>query len=79
VTHPFHPLFGQRFELVDRRHTWGLDRVYYYDEQGRLCSLPAAWTSMAPADPYVTIAAGRSYFHIDALQELCRMLRDRRR
>ncbi|WP_420893180.1 DUF5372 family protein, partial [Roseateles saccharophilus] len=23
VTHPFHPMFGKVFALVDRRHTWG--------------------------------------------------------
>ncbi|MGI9286137.1 MAG: DUF5372 family protein [Pseudomonadales bacterium] len=28
VTHPFHPLYQQEFELVDRRLNWGEDRVY---------------------------------------------------
>ncbi|MCB1873320.1 MAG: hypothetical protein KDI49_15190 [Gammaproteobacteria bacterium] len=29
VTHPFHPLLGREFTLVDRRTTWGEDRVYF--------------------------------------------------
>ena len=33
MTHPFHPLFGRRFEFVSRRRNWGEDRVYYHDEQ----------------------------------------------
>ena len=79
MTHPFHPLFGRCFELVDQRRTWGADRVYYYDEQERLRSLPAAWTSVGPADPYLAIGAGRSYFHIDDLLELSQKLRGRGR
>jgi hypothetical protein len=74
VTHPFHPLFGQHFELLDHRQTWGEDRVYYYDTQGQLKSLPAAWTSVSAADPFVSIAAGRSYFHIASLSELSRLI-----
>jgi hypothetical protein len=79
VTHPFHPLLGQRFELVDQRHTWGAERVYYYEDQARLRSMPAAWTSVGVADPYVAISAGRSYFHIADLVELSRALRGRER
>ena len=30
VTHPFHPLRGRTFPLVDCRQTWGEDRVYFY-------------------------------------------------
>ncbi|MCU0809079.1 MAG: Y4bD/Y4pK family protein [Candidatus Contendobacter sp.] len=36
VTHPFHPLAGQRFELVDRYRIWGEDRVYYHTAAGEL-------------------------------------------
>jgi hypothetical protein len=31
ITHPFHPLHGRQYELIDMRCTWGEDRVYYYD------------------------------------------------
>ncbi len=50
VTHPFHPLFGRRFEFVARRRNWGEDRVYYHDERGELVSLPTGWTDVADAD-----------------------------
>lgn len=63
VTHPFHPLSGQRFDLVDRYRTWGEDRVFYYDTEGRLKSLPAAYTDIDPPDPFIAQSAGRAYFH----------------
>ena len=58
VTHRFHPLFGRDFEFVAHRHNWGEDRVHLHDENGVLFSLPAGWTDVVPADPFVVIAAG---------------------
>jgi Family of unknown function (DUF5372) len=60
--------------LVTYRHNWGEDRVYYHDVAGTLRSLPAAWTSVAPEDPFVTVAAGRSAFRLSDLLELARLL-----
>ncbi len=74
VTHPFHPLYGQVFELVTYHRNWGEDRVYYHDTAGTLCSLPAVWTSVAPVDPFVTVAAGRSTFRLLDLLELARLV-----
>ena len=70
VTHPFHPLHGQAFRLVVRRWNWGEDRVYYEGPDRPLKSLPAAWTSVAAADPFVAVAAGRAFLHIAELLEL---------
>ncbi len=70
MTHPFHPLFGRQFEFVSRRRNWGVDRVYYNDEQGELCSLPTAWTDVADTDPFVVVAAGRSPFRVADLLDL---------
>ena len=38
-----------------------------HDENGRLFSLPAGWTDVAAADPFVVIAADRCPFTIDGL------------
>jgi Phage integrase family/Family of unknown function (DUF5372) len=46
VTHPFHPLRGRTFQLVDCRQTWGEDRVYFYDDSGHLARLPLQWTDV---------------------------------
>jgi len=75
VTHPFHPLFGREFDLVSQRHAWGHVRVGVSDDQGRLISLPAGWTSVGAEDPFVVIAAGRSPLHIATLRALATLVR----
>ena len=60
VTHPFHPLFGRALDVIVHRHNWGEDRIYFRDSHGHLTSLPAGWTSVAPEDAFVAVAAGRS-------------------
>jgi hypothetical protein len=74
VTHPFHPLAGQELEFVERRATWRRDRVYLYDRDGGLVSLPAAWTDVVPMDPFVVVADGRAAFHVAALLELVELV-----
>jgi hypothetical protein len=59
---------------VTWRHNWGDERVYYQDEAGALRSVPAAWTSLAPVDPFVSLSAGRSAFRVIDLLELARLL-----
>jgi hypothetical protein len=78
VTHPFHPLSGRDFEFVAHRHNWGEDRVHLHDEHGELFSLPAGWTDVGPADPFVVIAGGRCPFTIEGLLALADLI-DRRR
>ncbi len=56
------------------RRNWGEDRVYFHNEEGRLISLPAQWTSAVGDDPFVTMAAGRSHFRVEDLVKLVRLL-----
>jgi hypothetical protein len=74
VTHPFHPLAGEELEFVKRRKNWRADRVYVFDAAGELVSLPAEWTDVVAADPFVVVAAGRSPFHIAGLLELSELV-----
>jgi hypothetical protein len=78
ITHPFHPLFGAVIDFVERRHNWGEDRVFYRDRHGHLASLPAGWTSVEPEDPFVLVAAGRSWFRASDLVELARLVVEHR-
>ena len=70
VIHPYHPLRGQLFKLVTYRHNWGEDRVYFHDSSGLLRSIPAGWTTVLPADPFVLLAAGRCLFRYEDLLRL---------
>ena len=76
VTHPFHPLRGQAFELLTYRFNWGEERVMYVGPNGRTRSLPVGWTSIAPIDPFVSVAAGRAMFRLEDLVALTALLRD---
>jgi hypothetical protein len=73
ILHPYHPLFGQEFDLVIYRHNWREKRVYFNHPEGRLVSVPTHWTDLVSEDPWVVIAAGRSYFRVDrgGVSQLC--------
>jgi hypothetical protein len=70
ITHPFHPLRGRTFQLVDCRQTWGEDRVYFHDDAGQLARLPLQWTDVVPDDPTVVVGGGRAHFRYN---DLCRL------
>jgi len=65
-------------DFVERRHNWGEDRVVYRDQRGHLASMPARWTSVEAEDPYVVVAAGRSWFRANDLVELARLVSEHR-
>lgn len=75
VTHPFHPLFGAAYDLIDYRHCWAEDRVFYIDEAEQIRSLPARWTSVVADNPFVVVSAGRSFFRVSDLVKLTKLVR----
>lgn len=56
--------------LATRKQTWGEDRVMFFDEQGRLRSLPGSWTDMEPPDVRAPAAANRAFLRADDLMAL---------
>ena len=75
MTHPFHPLSGNEYELAGYGHTWGEQRVFFREfDQTRVRSLPASWTDVDGADPFLVLSAGRSYFRGEDLLQLAVML-----
>jgi hypothetical protein len=79
VTHPFHPLAGQHFELVVERVAWGESRVFFLEPgSGKLKSLPTAWTSRAAPDPFLHLAAGRTILRLADLRALAALLHELR-
>lgn len=75
VTHPFHPLSGNEYELVGYGHTWGEHRVFFREPgQTRVRSLPASWTDVNGADPFLVRSAGRSHFRAEDLLKLALLL-----
>ena len=76
ITHPFHPQCGQALDVIACRHQWAEERVFYRAPSGHRASLPAGWTSLTPADPYLTVGAGRSRFRLQDLLELVDLLEE---
>jgi hypothetical protein len=75
VTHPFHPLTGQSFELVSRSLHWGEERVIYRAADGTLPSIAVTLTDFAPPDAFCRIAAGRAAFRMMDLLTLSALLK----
>ncbi len=74
MIHPFHPLAGRDFEFVVQRQNWGEDRIYLHDESGDLFSLPAGWTDVAAADPFVVVSGGRCPFTLSGLLAVAELI-----
>jgi hypothetical protein len=74
VTHPFHPLAGREFDLVVRKHNWAEDRVFFFEDDGQLRSIPAGFTDVDRPDPFVAVAAGRSSLRVEDLLALADLL-----
>jgi uncharacterized protein DUF5372 len=61
--------------LVGFGHTWGEHRVFFREPgQTRVRSLPAIWTDLGGADPFLVISAGRALFRPEDLLKLVRLL-----
>jgi hypothetical protein len=60
--------------MILRRQGWGEDRVDYLDLGGRVRMIPASWTSLVAADPFEVISAGRSWFRVEDLLTLSRLI-----
>ena len=74
ITHPFHPLCGNKIQIVSLKQTWGEDRVFYRQEDGRITSIPACWTSIYEPHPFNVISKGRSVFRFQELLELAMLI-----
>ncbi len=65
--------------MVDKRRSRHGDRVWYEADDGSICTLPLAWTSLAAPHPFELISAGRARFRTDDLVRLAALLDDVRR
>lgn len=74
MIHPFHPLYGQVLEVVDRRRCENVERLYLEIEPGRIATLPVRWTDLGPPDVWLEIAAGRCLFRVEDLLRLTELL-----
>lgn len=74
ITHPFHPLCGQDYFLLQISSCWGIERVHTVDVDGRRFSFPRSWTSLAKETAFVRVGKGRSFFRMDDLLSLAELI-----
>ena len=76
VTHPFHPLSGQEFNILSRRCIDGEDFLFFQNVENHNNIISSHWTSLKPPNPYIVISDGRSIFCPIDLLELVQLIRD---
>jgi hypothetical protein len=76
IVHPFHPLSGKEFEMIEYHNVWKRRCVSYVDDQGTMSSIPIEWTDAEGVDPFVEISCGRSHFRVTDLMRLVVLVAD---
>lgn len=70
IRHPFHPLRGQRFEVLKKRRTAGVDTLILRERECGSFSIAREWTDWA--DPVYDVTPSR--FDAESLFELVTLL-----
>jgi Family of unknown function (DUF5372) len=70
ITHPFHPLSGKQFALLEYRRIYSESYIYFQDDCNQTRVIPAIWTDFVKMDAFVELAAGASPLHAACLLEL---------
>ena len=74
MTHPFHPLRGHEFELIEIVVIGGIGLVHYTTDDGTMRTIRQTFTNAASVDPFARVAAGRSAFRVPDLLALAELL-----
>ncbi|MBU1947575.1 MAG: Y4bD/Y4pK family protein [Candidatus Eisenbacteria bacterium] len=74
VTHPFHPLSGQRFVCVGERYNRYGTRLLLDVDDDIVCSVPRQWTDRVAPDPEVVFGEGRALFRVGDLLKLTQLV-----
>jgi hypothetical protein len=74
VTHPFHPLSGQRLACVAERYNYFGKRLVLRVDEVTVCSVPPQWTDTVPPDPEIVLGEGRALFRVADLLELASLV-----
>jgi uncharacterized protein DUF5372 len=70
ITHPFHPLSGKQFDLLEHRRIYSESYLYFHDDCDEVRVIPAIWTDFGKMDAFVEMAARTSPLHARCLLEL---------
>ena len=74
ISHPFHPLRGQRFEVLKKRRVAGVDTLILRELERGTLSVPREWTDWADPSPYDSLTRPPHRLAADCLFELVALL-----
>jgi hypothetical protein len=74
IVHPFHPLHGQRFEVLKKRRLAGVDTLILRELERGTLSIPREWTDWADPTPYDALTLPPHRLAADCLFELVALL-----
>jgi hypothetical protein len=73
VTHPYHPLHGQRFAILKTRRVSGVETLIVRGTTGGTYALAREWTDQADPSPYTSVAG--LHLRFDCLLALAELIR----
>jgi len=77
VTHPFHPLCGGEYRLVEYRRNWGREYAVSRDQNNELIVVPVDWTDLRETtDPFLTLSEGRALARPSDLLALSALIKE---
>ena len=74
ICHPFHPLRGQRFQVLKERRTAGIDTFLLRGPDHGTFSIAREWTDRADPSPYGWLGLPPRRFDADLLFELATLI-----
>ena len=74
ICHPFHPLRGQRFQILKQRRAAGIDTFLLRDPDHGTFSIVREWTDRADLSPYDSLDLPPRRFDADSLFELATLV-----
>ena len=74
IRHPFHPLRGQRFEVLKKRRVAGVDTLILRDPEYGSFSIAREWTDWADPSVYEMFGLPPSRLSAESLLELVTLL-----
>jgi hypothetical protein len=74
IRHPFHPLRGQRFQVLNARRIAGIDTLLLRELDRGTFSIAREWTDWADPTPYDPLSKSPRRLDPDSLLELAALL-----
>jgi hypothetical protein len=74
IRHPFHPLRGQRFEVLKQRRLAGVDTLILRELERGTFSIARGWTDWADPSPYDLVGVSPRRLAAESLFELVALL-----